>query len=237
MVALAACVLTGCAGVARTPEPSTPQPQPIAVRDQSSLNPAAQARADGGKPPYVEADVKFMQGMIHHHSQAILIAKWAPRHGASESVRKLCERIVVAQRDEIQLMSVWLADRKEAVPALDTLGGKADDPAMHNMPGMTMTRSSPLMPGMLSPQQVAQLDSARGRQFDRLFLRYMIQHHQGAITMVHTLFASYGAAQDGVVYRFAADVEADQGAEIERMSLMLAAIPSGGSLSPRRDFR
>lgn len=219
---------TGCAGT--TPSPNTPAPKPMAVVDQSTLNPAAQARADGGKPPYVRADVKFMEGMIHHHAQAILIAKWAPSHGASESVRKLCERIVVAQRDEIMLMSTWLKGRNETVPAADTLGEHT------NMPGMD--HSSMMMPGMLTPPQVAQLDSARGRNFDRLFLKYMIQHHQGALTMVHELFGSQGAAQDGTVYRFASDVEADQNAEIERMTLMLAAIPSGtGSLpSPRREF-
>ena len=218
-----------CSG--STPAPET-TPEPIKVLDQSTLNPAAQARLDGGKPPFVEADVKFMQGMIHHHAQAIRIAKWAPSHGASESVQKLCERIVVAQRDEINLMRTWLAERKLEVPVPDTLG-KANEHAGHNMPGMTMPT---LHPGMLTPQQVAQLDSARGRNFDRLFLQYMIQHHLGAVEMVRKLLSSHGAAQDGVVYRFAADVEADQGAEIERMSIMLAAISGGGStLSPRRE--
>ena len=107
---------------------------------------------------------------------------------------------------------------------------------MQHMPGMTMPMAV-MMPGMLTPEQVAQLDSARGTQFDRLFLQYMIQHHRGAITMVHQLFSSNGAAQDGVIYRFASDVEADQGAEIERMTLMLAAIPGSGSpLTPRREF-
>jgi uncharacterized protein (DUF305 family) len=193
--------------------------------DQSTLNPAAQARADGGKPAFVAADVKFMQGMIHHHAQAILISKWARSHGASESVQKLCERIVVAQRDEITMMSAWLRERQLDVPSADTLRGGGDH-ATHGMPGIAMPAAA-MMPGMLDPRQVAQLDSARGREFDRLFLRYMIQHHQGAITMVHELFGSYGAAQDGVIYRFAADVEADQGAEIERMTRMLADIPPG----------
>jgi uncharacterized protein (DUF305 family) len=217
----------------RPPEPAA---TPIQVIDQSKLNPAEQARADGGRPPYVAADVKFMQGMIHHHGQAILIAKWSDTHGASEPVRKLSARIIVAQRDEIAMMATWLRERKEQVPAPDTVGTMSGDHAGHNMPGMVMP-TPVMMPGMLSPQQVAQLDSARGREFDRLFLRYMIQHHQGAITMVHELFASPGAARDGVVHRFAADVEADQGAEIERMTLMLNAIPNGGSLlSPRREY-
>ncbi|HET9424024.1 MAG TPA: DUF305 domain-containing protein [Gemmatimonadaceae bacterium] len=230
---VAAVALVGCSTTTPAPEP-TPAPAsvspPIAVVDQATLNPAAQARADGGKPPFVEADVKFMQGMIHHHAQAILIAKWAPSHGAGAALQRLAERIVVAQRDEIDLMRTWLAERKLEVPVADTLG-KANEHAGHDMPGMA---GPVMMPGMLTPQQVAQLDSARGREFDRLFLRYMIRHHEGAIEMVQQLFRSHGAAQDGVVYRFAADVEADQGAEIERMTLMLNAIPPGGSpLSPR----
>ena len=231
-LALTAVVAGACAKSSPPPEPA-PAPTPIQVVDQSRLDPAAQARADKGRPPFTDADMKFMQGMIHHHAQAVLIAKWAPSHGASESVRKLCERIVVAQRDEIMLMTTWLRQRGLDAPMADTLGTMSAH-AAHEMPGMSMT----MAPGMLTPQQVAQLDSARGRQFDRLFLRYMIQHHQGAITMARQLFASPGAAQDGVVYRFAADVEADQTAEIERMSLMLAAIPDGRSpLSPRREFR
>ncbi len=227
---LAVGVALGLAACAK-PSPTTqPTSAPIRVQDQATLNPAAQARADGGRPPFVAADVKFMQGMIHHDAQAILIAKWSPTHGASDAVRRLSERIVVAQRDEINMMRTWLAERKQEVPSPDTLG-KANEHAMHNMPGMA---GPVLHPGMLSPSQVSQLDSARGREFDRLFLRYMIQHHQGAIAMVHELLASHGAAQDGVVYRFAADVEADQGAEIERMTLMLNAIPGSGSLpSPR----
>jgi uncharacterized protein (DUF305 family) len=226
--ATALAFLTGCSAS----KPSTqPAPSAVVVQDQATLNPAAQAKADGGRPPFVAADVKFMQGMIHHHAQAILIAKWAPSHGASESVQKLCERIVVAQRDEIAMMSAWLRERKIEVPAPDTLGA-AGSHAMHAMPGMT-TPSPVIMPGMLTAQQVAQLEAARGRDFDRLFLRYMIQHHRGAITMVKELFGSYGAAQDAVIYRFAADVEADQGAEIERMNTMLSSIqPSGGFQEP-----
>jgi uncharacterized protein (DUF305 family) len=207
------------------------------VVDQSTLNPAAQARADGGKPPFVDADVKFMQGMIHHHAQAILIGKWAPSHGASGAVQRLAERIVVAQRDEIAIMTTWLRQRGLAVPSPDTLGaGHQHMPGMQHTPGMTMPAPI-LMPGMLTPAQVAQLDSARGNKFDRLFLEHMIQHHRGAITMVQQLFSASGAANDGVVYRFASDVEADQGTEIERMTQMLAAIPPGSSpLTPRREL-
>ena len=159
---------------------------------------------------YTAADVAFMSGMIAHHAQAVQIAGWAPSHGASAALRALCERIVVAQRDEIALAQNWLRDRREPVPPADPRG--------HVMPGMDHPM---LMPGMLTPQQMAQLDSARGAEFDRLFLQLMIQHHEGALTMVQQLLGAQGAAQDGVVFRFAADIHADQTTEINRMQLML----------------
>ena len=160
--------------------------------------------------PYTAADVEFMSGMIAHHAQAVLIAKWAPSHGASPALQRLCERIVVGQSDEIDLMQTWLRDRGEKLPATDAHQGH------HGM----------LMPGMLTPEQMSQLDRARGVEFDRLFLTGMIQHHEGAIVMVDKLFASPGAGQDEVVFRFASDVYADQTTEIEHMKKMLAGLPS-----------
>ncbi len=160
-----------------------------------------------------------MSGMILHHAQAILMAGWAPTHDANASVRTLCERIVVGQRDEIALMSRWLAERQEPVP----------DPAHAMMPGMP---HSMLMPGMLTDAQLAQLDSARGATFDRLFLQFMIQHHQGAITMVNELFGSQGGGEEDNVYRMAANVFADQTTEIERMQRMLAPLLFQGSTPP-----
>ena len=165
---------------------------------------------------YTAADVHFMSGMIYHHAQAVLIAGWAPSHDASPSLRALCERIVVGQGDEIALMQRWLRDRHEEVP---------DPSATHPMPGMD---PAPMMPGMLTADQLAQLDRARGREFDRLFLTFMIQHHQGAITMVEQLFGARGAAQDDYVFKFASDVNADQTTEIDRMSAMLAAPSTQG---------
>ena len=181
-----------------------------------TLSPSARAAADSGRPPYTQADVAFMTGMIGHHAQAVLIAGWAPSHGASSQVQVLCERIVVAQNDEIATMEGWLKARKLPVP---------DPGAMQHMmmPGMD---HGALMPGMLTPTQMAQLDSARGPAFDRLFLTFMIQHHQGALTMVDQLFNAPGAMQDDVMYKFAADVSADQSTEIERMTKMLAAMPA-----------
>src|SRR2546421_12597686 len=110
---------------------------------------------------FTAADVQFMTGMIGHHAQAVLIAGWAPSHAASAAVRALCERIVVGQRDEIVLMQRWLGERHEPVPEVD--------PAHFTMPGMETS----MMPGMLTPDQLAQLDSARGREFGRLFLQLM----------------------------------------------------------------
>lgn len=160
---------------------------------------------------YTAADVQFMSGMIYHHAQAILIAGWARSHGASPSVQTLCDRIVVSQKDEINLLSHWLATRHEAVPHPDS------DHMM--MPEMD---ASHMMPGMLSTEQLARLDTARGPDFDQLFLRYMIQHHQGAITMVNQLFASSGGEEEPV-YKMATGVFADQTTEIERMQRMLVA--------------
>lgn len=164
--------------------------------------------------PHTAADVHFMSGMIHHHAQAVLIARWAPTHGASAELQRLAERIVVGQNDEIALMQNWLRDRGEPVP--DGTPG----PMKMKMDGM---EHEMLMPGMLTADQLAQLDRARGAEFDRLFLRFMIQHHEGAITMVNELFGSPGAGQDEVVFRFASDVYADQTTEIDRMEKMLAA--------------
>ena len=163
--------------------------------------------------PYSDADVDFMAGMIPHHAQAVVMAGWAPTHGARPDVAVLCERIVVGQRDEIVMMQRWLRDRHETVPDIDT--------ARDAMPGMS---HATLMPGMLTPPQLAQLDSARGPDFDRLFLTYMIQHHMGAIVMVNQLFGTQGGGEEEIVYRFASDVFADQTTEIDRMNRMLNAL-------------
>ncbi len=178
------------------------------------------ARADSLRYPYTAADIDFMSGMIHHHAQAILISKWAPTHGASAAVIRLTERIINAQRDEINLMQTWLRDRNQEAPAADTLGT-----AMQHA-GMEHAAHSMSMPGMLTDAQLKELDAARGPEFDRLFLTYMIQHHRGAVSMVKTLFANRGAGQDETIFKFAADVEVDQSTEIRRMLQMLIEQPA-----------
>ena len=153
---------------------------------------------------YTAADVRFMQGMIHHHGQALKMAAMAPTHGAGPSVKLLCEKINVSQKDEIASMTTWLKERNQAVP-------DPNDP--HPM----------MMPGMLTDAQLGALDQARDTTFDRLFLTDMIQHHEGAIKMVKDLFATPGAGQASEMFRFASDVDADQRGEIARMQAMLAS--------------
>src|SRR5262247_2217675 len=169
-----------------------------------------------GRLPFTDADVDFMAGMIPHHAQAVVMAGWAPSHGARADVAVLCERIVVAQRDEIAMMQTWLGDRGQVVP---------DAASTRHRMKMNGVEHDMLMPGMLTDEEMAELDKARGREFDRLFLIGMIKHHQGAIDMVNDLFKTYGAAQDDTIYKFASDVFADQSIEIEVMNKMLE---SGG---------
>ena len=175
----------------------------------------AKARADSARLPYVKADIEFMSSMMHHHAQAIVMAKWAPTHGANPELQRLCERIINAQTDEIALMSRWLEARNQPVPTPNPAG------MTMQMSGMEHTM---LMPGMLTEAQMQELDSARGATFDRLFLTGMIQHHRGAVSMVKELFAAYGAGQDETIFKFANDVEVDQTTEINRMFQMLLTV-------------
>jgi uncharacterized protein (DUF305 family) len=172
-----------------------------------------------GRIPHTEADVHFMSGMIPHHAQAVRIATWAKTRAVRSDIRILSERIVVGQQDEIATMRNWLLDRGESAPAAD---------ATHLRMTMNGMEHDMLMPGMMTDEELAQLERASGLEFDRLFLTFMIRHHEGALTMVDQLFASPGAGQDDVVFKFASDVYADQSTEIERMEKMLADIAAGG---------
>lgn len=193
---------------------------PGALHAQSGPAAIAKARADSARYPYTAADVHFMTAMIGHHAQAIVVSEWAPTHGASRSVRTLAERIVNSQRDEIASMQQWLGDRLQPIPRPDT--GRM---AMMTMAdGMKHEMS---MPGMLTDLQMKQLNEARGPKFDHLFLRFMIQHHRGAVTMVKQLFDTYGAGQDQTVFKLASDVNTDQNTEIARMEKMLFTLTLG----------
>jgi uncharacterized protein (DUF305 family) len=177
---------------------------------------------------YVPADVKFVQGMIVHHAQAVVMSDWAPTHGARPDLQILCKRIALSQRDEITMMQQWLQDRHLATPdplhMLPANHAAAQDTSRMDMDGMDMDSHPMLMTGMLTPEQMRQLDSARGPAFDRLFLTGMIQHHQGALDMVATLFATPGAGQQADLFGFATDVDAGQRAEMARMQAMLKTI-------------
>jgi len=166
-----------------------------------------------GQYPYSDADIEFMSGMIPHHAQAVVMAGWAPTRAASKEVSILCERILVGQRDEIELMQQWLRDRGLPVP-----DAKA---TRHRMKMPNGVEHDMLMPGMMSDDEMAALEKSRGPEFDRLFLEGMIRHHQGAVDMVDKLFKSYGGAQDETVFRFANDVQADQNIEINVMRDLL----------------
>ena len=190
---------------------------PALTLSAASQTPDPKPRPDLVRGPYNKADVEFMQGMIPHHAQAVVMAKMAKSHGAREDVRILCERILVAQSDEITLMRNWLRDRGQMVPAAD---------ATHHKHSMNGVEHDMLMPGMLSPAEMAALDKARGPEWDRLFLEGMIKHHEGALTMVDQLFEAYGALQDDDMFKFASDIYADQTTEIDFMQKMLNAMSS-----------
>jgi uncharacterized protein (DUF305 family) len=213
---LIAGTVAACSSANRAPVRTSPQSATATPSDVAAM---AKARTDSARYPYTAADVHFMSGMIGHHAQAIVMARWAPTHGASASVRTLCDRIINAQQDEIATMQTWLRDRRQPVP--EAVPG----PMKMQMGGM---EHEMLMPGMLTDEQMKQLDQARGPEFDRLFLTFMIQHHNGAVQMVKELFGTNGAAQDELVFKFASDVNVDQTTEIARMQRMLVALAIGG---------
>ncbi len=214
---LAALATAACSATSVPVAETAPQ----TTVETAKLEALYRARIDSARMRFTEADVHFMTGMIGHHAQALVMAGLAPTHGASPAVQTLCARIINAQKDEIATMQHWLRDRGQLVPEVSitgtTLMVHGPDYAMH-------------MPGMLTPEQIQELDDARGRDFDRLFLTYMIQHHRGAVTMVHSLFGTDGAAQDGAVFKLASDIQVDQITEIARMELMLDAQPTPGGV-------
>ena len=173
------------------------------------------------RPTFTQADVRFMQGMIGHHAQALAMVALIPSRTNRPDIRALGERIRVSQQDEISLMKQWLRDRHQEIPSTDMSQGDASAHSMQ-MPGMTM--SDTLMPGMLTAQQITELTNAQGAKFEALFLKDMIQHHGGALTMVAKLLNTTGAGQEPEVFRFAAEVDTDQRAEIARMSALLNAM-------------
>ena len=212
---LLAALSTACSGGRATqqaaPAPLRPSPDSIA-----RLEAAYRTHTDSARRRFTDADVAFMTGMISHHSQALVMAVLIPDRTTNPAIRTLGGRIINAQRDEIGLMQQWLRIRGLPVPRPDSAGAMAHD--MHGA-------HHGLMPGMLTPEQLQQLGQARAAAFDRLFLTLMIQHHNGAVTMVDSLISSPGSAQEETVFRLASGVRVDQVTEIDRMRLMLQALP------------
>ena len=171
-------------------------------------------------PPQSPADVEFMQGMILHHAQAVEMTALIASHTQNRDLRSLGARISTSQSDEIKFMKRWLAARGESVPNAVSNSHAMNMPDM-DMPGTDKHDAMALMPGMLTPQQMEALRKAKGEEFDRLFLSGMIQHHNGALTMVHDLFETAGAGQDAELFDFATDADNTQRAEIKIMETML----------------
>ena len=166
-------------------------------------------------PPRSQADVEFMQGMIMHHAQAVVMTALIASHTENKALRLLGARISSSQSDEIRFMRRWLAARGERMSM-----------ATPGMPDMGMSREPMgLMPGMLTPEQMEALRKAKGAEFDRLFLTGMIQHHDGALIMVKDLFDTAGAGQDAELFNFATDADNTQRAEIRVMETMLEKKP------------
>jgi uncharacterized protein (DUF305 family) len=177
--------------------------QPGAPGQASRVIGATQA-SDLSKVQHTAADIKFMQGMIGHHAQAIEMTALIPSRTQRNDMKMLGLRISLSQEDEIKMMRHWLEVRGAALPSEHA----------HHMPGG-------MMPGMLTPEEMTSLAAAKGPGFDKLFLEGMIKHHEGALTMVKELFSTAGAGQESDIFAFATDVEADQQMEIDRMVDML----------------
>jgi uncharacterized protein (DUF305 family) len=207
--------------------------QPGAPGEESRTMEAGEAAALT-RPGHTPADVAFMRDMIHHHAQAVEMTALVPDRASRAEVHSLARRIESSQADEIAMMTRWLQDRGEAAPTMDNGDDHhahdhhAHDHHDHGAPSHAAhaAHADGLMPGMLSDEQMARLAAASGEEFDRLFLEYMIFHHEGALVMVDELLAAEGAAQETEIFQFASHVDSDQRAEIDRMRRLLESIPS-----------
>ena len=206
IIGLAWTPIAACAARAQTTGTAQDAPivQPGAPGEASRVITARQATSLPSVQ-HTPADVRFMQGMMAHHAQALEMTALRPERSASEALRLMALRIELSQADEIKMMQGWLKARGEIVP----------DAHAHHADHAT------LMPGMLTPEEMSRLSGARGGEFERLFLELMIKHHEGALVMVDSLFATAGAGQESEVFAFASDVVDDQRIEIERMAAML----------------
>jgi uncharacterized protein (DUF305 family) len=193
-------LITACATTPPAPAQQTPAP--------AAAQPSADTKVRNG---YTLADVRFMQGMIGHHSQALTMAALVAPRTQRQDFHLMSERIKLSQESEIAQMSRWLQTRGESVPAADA--------HVHAAMG-----HGELMPGMLTEAELTQLSNARGVAFEKLFLQLMIKHHEGALQMVKQLFATPGSGQEPELFMLSADVDADQTAEIKRMRALLSQL-------------
>lgn len=216
-LAAIACGAPEAAGPGAPAPAPAEEPAPRAADETDELEALWEARQDSARMRFTEADIAFMRGMIHHHAQALEITPLAETNTTTPAIRTLAARIANAQRDEIATMEAWLRSRGLEVPEVHPTAHH-EAMAAHGHAGHHR------MPGMLTAEQLRELAAARGEQFDRLFLTYMIQHHRGAVVMVRELFATDRAAQDEAVFRLASDVQVDQATEIARMERMLEAV-------------
>jgi uncharacterized protein (DUF305 family) len=215
-VLAAASILAGLPPLrvgAQQPAPATPiVVQPGAPGKPTRVLPPT---TKGKLPPVSTADVQFMRGMIVHHAQAVEMTALIESHTESQDLRSLGARISRSQSDEIKFMKRWLASRGQPVSE-----------AMPDMHHKNMSHEQmALMPGMLTAAQMEALRKAKGEEFDHLFLKGMIQHHGGALTMVKELFDTAGAGQDAELFNFATDVDSGQRAEMRIMQNMLERKP------------
>jgi uncharacterized protein (DUF305 family) len=216
------------AAIAAAAAPAAAQQEQRTVRPGAPGAPSqalTPAQAAEGQPVYTEADVRFMQGMIPHHAQALEMTALVEGRTERTDIQLLARRIERAQTDEIAMMRHWLEERGERVP---------DEHAQHSRRGQHGAEahqghpSAPAaahagMPGMLTPEAMARLAAVSGAEFDRLFLEAMIRHHEGALVMVAELFASEGGGQEGEMFQIASHIDGDQRIEIARMYRILGA--------------
>jgi uncharacterized protein (DUF305 family) len=207
LAALTLVVLAGCSS--DEDEPDVPPVVQLGPPGETGTPLSEDEISELEEAGYTDADVAFVQGMIPHHAQALVMTDLVADRAARTDLSLLAERMDVSQRDEIALMERWLEDRGEDVP--DASAGH------HHGDGE-------LMPGMLTDDDLARLEAASGRAFDELFLQYMIRHHEGAVMMVAELLSSDDGGQESDVFRLAQHIDSDQNTEIARMKSLLAEI-------------
>jgi uncharacterized protein (DUF305 family) len=213
MYTVVVLVFSSALSVDAQTQPSTPVVVQPGAPGQPTRSLPSSTRAT--LPPVSAEDVKFMQGMIMHHAQAVEMTALIDSHTNNKDLRTLGARISRSQSDEIKFMKRWLETRGQSTSMpMRAMGGM-------NMSGHDMSKHTMLMPGMLTAEQMDALRKAKGGEFDRLFLTGMIQHHTGALTMVKNLYDTAGSGQDAELFNFTTDVDSGQRAEIRIMQTML----------------